>query len=420
LTTIKNGELKMKGKNNIKTETNFSCVESAIKDIKAGRFVIVVDDPSRENEGDLLCAASKTTPEKINFMTKYARGLICVPMKDERLRELEIDNMVEKPTEKKGCSFTISVDYSIGTTTGISAYDRALTVQRLIDEKVNPKDFARPGHIFPLRYKEGGVLVRIGHTEAAVDLARLAGLYPAGVICEIMNDDGTMSRMPDLIKFSKKHKLKIITIADLINYRRQKEKLVSEVVAVDLPTKYGTFKLTLFEDLIKKETHLALIKGNVKDKENVLTRVHSSCETGDIFHSLRCDCGQQLEAALTAIEKAGCGVVLYMHQEGRGIGLANKLKAYHLQEKGLDTVEANIALGFEPDLRDYGIGAQILSELGLKSINLMTNNPRKVVGLSGYGLKIAKRVSLEINPTSSNKKYLKTKKEKMGHILKTV
>lgn len=406
-----------KTKNNSKT---FTSVESAVKDIQAGKMVIVVDDPGRENEGDLICAAEKTTPEMINFMTKYARGLICVPMKDERLQELEIENMVEKSTEKKGCSFTVSVDYSIGTSTGISAYDRAITVQKLIDEKAKPEDFARPGHIFPLRYKEGGVLVRTGHTEAAVDLMELAGLYPAGVICEIMNDDGTMSRMPDLIKFAKKHKLKIITIEELINYRRQTEKLIKEIVSVDLPTKYGDFKLRLFEDTITKDTHLAVIKGVVKGKNNVLVRVHSSCETGDIFHSLRCDCGDQLETALRAIEAQGQGVVLYMHQEGRGIGLTNKLKAYHLQEKGMDTVEANVALGFPPDLRDYGIGAQILSELGIKSIKLMTNNPRKIVGLEGHGLKITDRVPVEINPSKSNKKYLKTKKEKMGHILKTV
>lgn len=398
----------------------FTSVESALKDIKAGKMVIVVDDPGRENEGDLICAAEKTDPQAINFMTKYARGLICVPMKDERLQELEIENMVEKPTEKKGCSFTVSVDYRIGTTTGISAYDRALTVKKLIDKKAKPEDFARPGHIFPLRYKEGGVLVRTGHTEAAVDLMELAGLYPAGVICEIMNDDGTMSRMPDLMKFAKKHNLKIITIEELINYRRQTEKLISEVVSVELPTKYGNFKLRLFEDTVTKDTHLAIIKGAVKGKSNVLVRVHSSCETGDIFHSLRCDCGEQLETALRAIEAAGQGVVLYMHQEGRGIGLANKLKAYHLQEKGMDTVEANVALGFAPDLRDYGIGAQILSELGMKSIKLMTNNPRKIVGLEGYGLKITGRVPVEMNPSKSNKRYLKTKKEKMGHILKTV
>ncbi|AKL97963.1 bifunctional 3,4-dihydroxy-2-butanone-4-phosphate synthase/GTP cyclohydrolase II [Endomicrobium proavitum] len=406
----------------MKTEKDkvFTSVESAVKDIQSGKMVIVVDDPGRENEGDLVCAAQKTTPEIINFMTKYARGLICVPMKHERLEELKIENMVDNPTEKKGCSFTVSVDYRLGTTTGISACDRSLTVRKLIDKNAKPQDFARPGHIFPLRYKDGGVLVRTGHTEAAVDLMELAGLKPAGTICEIMNDDGTMSRMPDLINFAKKHKLKIVTIAELINYRRQNEKLVKEIVSVNFPTKHGEFKLTLFEDTVTKDSHLAIIKGNVKGKQNVLVRVHSSCETGDIFHSLRCDCGDQLETALKAIENAGVGVVLYMHQEGRGIGLANKLKAYQLQEQGLDTVEANVALGFAPDLRDYGIGAQILSELGMKSINLMTNNPRKIVGLEGYGLKIAKRVPVEICPTKSNKKYLKTKKEKMGHILKTV
>ncbi|MDR0800726.1 MAG: bifunctional 3,4-dihydroxy-2-butanone-4-phosphate synthase/GTP cyclohydrolase II [Endomicrobium sp.] len=398
----------------------FTSVEDAIKDIKAGKMVIVVDDPGRENEGDLICAAEKTSPEVINFMAKYARGLVCVPMEHERLEELEIKNMVEKPTEKKGCSFTVSVDYKIGTTTGISAYDRSITVRKLIDKTTKSEDFTRPGHTFPLRYRKGGVLVRTGHTEAAVDLVRLAGFYPAGVICEIMNDDGTMSRMPDLIKFAKKHDLKIMTIEELVNYRRQTEKLVSEIVSVDLPTRYGDFKLVLFEDTITKDFHLAIVKGNVKDKQDVLVRLHSSCETGDIFHSLRCDCGDQLKTALENIGKAGQGVVLYMHQEGRGIGLVNKLKAYSLQEKGMDTVEANEALGFKPDLRDYGIAAQMLSELGIKSINLMTNNPRKIEELEGYGLKVTKRVPVEINPTEFNREYLKTKKEKMGHILETV
>jgi 3,4-dihydroxy 2-butanone 4-phosphate synthase/GTP cyclohydrolase II len=398
----------------------FATIESAVKDIKAGKPVIIVDDPGRENEGDIVVAAQKITPQLINFMTKYARGLICVPMKHERLEELDINNMIENPTEKKGCSFTVSVDYRIGTTTGISAYDRAITVKKLIDKTSKAKDFARPGHIFPLSYKKGGVLVRSGHTEAAIDLAELAGLYPAGVICEIMNEDGTMSRIPDLVKFAKKYKLKIATIADLINYRRRTENFVKQVVSVDFPTRYGDFKMILFEDIMTKESHLAIVKGNVKNKKNVLVRVHSSCETGDIFHSLRCDCGDQLETTLKAIEQKGQGVLLYMHQEGRGIGLVNKLKAYHLQEKGLDTVEANIALGFPSDLRDYGIGTQILSELGIKSVNLMTNNPKKIDGLERYGLKITKRIPVEINPTKANKRYLKTKKEKMGHILKIV
>jgi 3,4-dihydroxy 2-butanone 4-phosphate synthase/GTP cyclohydrolase II len=398
----------------------FGRIEPAIKEIKAGKAVIIVDDPGRENEGDIFVAAQRITPQLINFMTKYARGIICVPMESKRLEELEIEDMIEKPVEKKGCSFTVSVDYKIGTSTGISAYDRAKTVKRLIDKAAKAKDFARPGHMFPLSYKEGGVLVRAGHTEAAVDLARLAGLYPAGVICEIMNEDGTMARMGDLVKFAKTHKLKIVTIADLINYRRRTEKFVKRIVSVELPTRYGDFKMILFENVLTKEAHLAVVKGDVKNKRNVLVRVHSSCETGDIFHSLRCDCGDQLETALKAIEKEGQGVLIYMHQEGRGIGLVNKLKAYHLQEKGLDTVEANIALGFVPDLRDYGIGAQILSDLAIKSINLMTNNPKKIVGLEGYGLKIEKRISVEISPTKANKRYLETKKEKMGHILKRV
>ena len=409
-----------KMRNTRKQNKNFTSVEKAIKDIKSGKMVIVVDDPGRENEGDLVCAAEKTSPEIINFMTKYARGLVCAPMRHKRLEELKIENMVEKPTEKKGCSFTVSVDYKIGTTTGVSAYDRAMTVKKLVDKTASAQDFTRPGHIFPLRSNDGGVLVRTGHTEAAVDLAEMAKLYPAAVICEIMNDDGKMSRTPDLIKFAKRHKLQIITMEALVNYRRHTENFVKEVISVAFPTKFGEFKLVLFEDIVAKDSHLAIVKGDVKDKKDVLVRVHSSCETGDIFHSLRCDCGDQLETALKAIEKAGQGVVLYMHQEGRGIGLVNKLKAYHLQEQGMDTVEANMALGFSPDLRDYGIGAQILLELGIKSIDLMTNNPKKIVGLEGYGLKISKRVPVEINPTKSNKKYLKTKKDKMGHFLKTV
>ena len=398
---------------------HFSSIEAVLKDIKAGKIVIVVDDPSRENEGDLFCAAAKITPAKINFMAKYGRGLICAPMEQKALARLNIDHMVPaaSATEKKGCAFTVSVDYKHGTTTGISAADRALTVKKLTDKSAKPSDFARPGHIFPLASKEGGVLVRAGHTEAAVDLARLAGLTPAGVICEIIKDNGQMARVPDLVKFAARHKLKIITIAALIEYRRRTENLVKETADVDFPTKYGHFRLKLFEDILNKETALAIIKGDIKGKKDVLARVHSSCETGDIFHSLRCDCGLQLEHALNKIENAGRGVVLYMHQEGRGIGLANKIKAYHLQERGLDTVEANIALGFAPDLRDYGIGAQILAALGLKSICLMTNNPRKIAALEGWGLKITKRVPLEIKPGLYDRRYQKTKQNKMGHLL---
>lgn len=396
---------------------NISSVEEVLRDVRAGKMVVVVDDPKRENEGDLFFAAQKATPALVNFMTKYARGLICAPMQTKQLNRLKIKQMVDNPTEKKGCAFTVSVDYRHGTTTGISARDRALTIKKLIDPKSKPEDFARPGHIFPLAYKEGGVLVRAGHTEAAVDLSVMAGLAPGGVICEIMNEDGTMARMPDLVKFAKKHSLKIVTIADIIAYRRKTESLVKEITEVDFPTEHGYFKLKLFEDNISGDTALAVIKGDVKNKKDVLVRVHSSCETGDVFHSLRCDCGVQLERALEAIEKEGRGVVLYMHQEGRGIGLANKLKAYALQERGLDTVQANTALGFAPDLRDYGIGAQILCDLGIKSIRLMTNNPKKIVGLEGYGLKISGRVPLEIKPVAANKKYLETKQKKMGHYL---
>lgn len=406
----------------MKGTKNFASVEAAVKDIRAGKMVIVVDDPSRENEGDLVCAAQKVTPQIINFMAKNARGLICAPVNGKTLDRLEINVMERKNvvSNKYSCSFTESVDYKKGTTTGISAYDRAKTIKALSDKKTDASDFVHPGHIFPLRYKEGGVLVRAGHTEASVDLALLAGLDGSAVICEIMKDDGTMARMKDLLAFAKKHKLKIITVQDLIKYRRETEKLIKEVVTVNFPTKFGVFKLSLFEDTITKETHLAIIKGDVKGKKNVLVRVHSSCETGDIFHSLKCDCGEQLETALQMIEKEGTGVVLYMHQEGRGIGLANKLKAYKLQEQGLDTVEANVALGFAPDLRDYGIGAQILCELGISSIKLMTNNPKKIIGLDGYGLKITKRVPIEMKPNAVNKRYLKTKKEKMGHKLKLI
>ncbi|MFC1546353.1 bifunctional 3,4-dihydroxy-2-butanone-4-phosphate synthase/GTP cyclohydrolase II [bacterium] len=391
-------------------------IKDAVNDINKGKIVIVVDDENRENEGDLICAASKADPEMINFMAKYGRGLICVPMLGDRLDMLKIDPMVTDGVELREAAFTVSVDAKKGTTTGISAHDRAVTISTLIDPDTKPADILKPGHLFPLRYKDGGVLVRAGHTEAAVDLAKLAGLYPAGVICEIMQDNGTMARVPELKKFAKKHKLKIISIADLIKYRHRTEKLVKKVAAANLPTKFGSFKMYAYESLISRIQHIVLVKGRVKGKKNVLVRVHSSCLTGDILGSLRCDCGDQLQQSMKMVSEKG-GVILYLHQEGRGIGLINKLKAYELQDKGLDTVEANIALGFEPDLRDYGIGAQILTELGLTSINLLTNNPRKLIGLQGYGLKIGQRVPIVIKPNNNNKKYLKAKKQKMGHII---
>jgi 3,4-dihydroxy 2-butanone 4-phosphate synthase/GTP cyclohydrolase II len=391
--------------------------EQAIEEIKEGRMLIVVDDEHRENEGDLVIAAEKVTPEHIAFMASYGRGLICVPITEERAKELDLPLMTTENTEAHRTAFTISVDAKKGTTTGISAQDRATTIKALIDPATKPSDLARPGHIFPIIAKKGGVLVRAGHTEAAVDLATLAGLYPAGVICEILNDDGTCARLPQLIEFAKKWGLHIVTINSLIEYRRKKEKLVFRAAETTLPTRFGTFRAIAYQSLVDDKPYLALVMGEINPDEPTLVRVHSSCTTGDVFHSLRCDCGDQLERALQMISEEGKGVILYIQQEGRGIGLVNKIKAYQLQDRGLDTVEANQALGFPPDLRDYGIGAQILLDLGLKKIRLMTNNPKKIVGISAYGLEIVERVPLTTPMREENRDYILTKAEKMGHLL---
>lgn len=400
-----------------KNSSPFAPIEEALEEIKAGRMVVVCDDEGRENEGDLTMAAQFVTPDAINFMAKYGRGLVCLALTAERCDELGLHPMTRNNQSRFETAFTVSIEAREGVSTGISAADRAHTIQVAIDPSSRPEDLVQPGHVFPLRARPGGVLERTGQTEAAVDLARLAGLNPAGVICEVMNEDGTMARVPDLTEYCQFHDIKLVTVADIIEYRRRKERLVRRGGEAHLPTQWGDFLAIGYESLLDHEQHLALVKGDVRGAENVLVRVHSECLTGDVFHSLRCDCGEQLAAAMQMIEDEGKGVVLYMAQEGRGIGLLNKLRAYKLQEEGLDTVEANIQLGFPPDLRDYGIGAQVLVDLGLTSIRLLTNNPRKLVGLDGYGLTVTERVPIEMKPRRQNVRYLEAKRQKMGHIL---
>jgi 3,4-dihydroxy 2-butanone 4-phosphate synthase/GTP cyclohydrolase II len=399
------------------TASPFAAIEEAIDDIRSGRFVVVVDDADRENEGDLTIAAQFVTPEAINFMATHGRGLICLCLTPERCDELELRPMTEHNETPLGTAFTVSIEAREGVSTGISAHDRARTIQVAIDPGSTPSDLIQPGHVFPLRARPGGVLQRAGQTEAAVDLARLAGLNPAGVVCEIMNDDGSMARVPDLVGFCGRHGLKLVTVADLIEYRRRTEKLVERVVSVRLPTEHGEFHAVAYRELLSGKQHLALVKGDVDGAENVLVRVHSECLTGDVFHSLRCDCGEQLEQALARIEAEGRGVVLYMSQEGRGIGLLNKLRAYELQENGLDTVEANLELGFPPDAREWGIGNQILADLGLTTIRILTNNPSKLTGLDGYGLAVVEQVPIEVEPQPENASYLAAKREKLGHTI---
>jgi 3,4-dihydroxy 2-butanone 4-phosphate synthase/GTP cyclohydrolase II len=399
------------------TEKPFSTIEEAIEDVRDGKMVVVCDAEDRENEGDLTLAAQFATPEAINFMAKEGRGLICLALEPQRCDELGLDLMAAKNESPFQTAFTVSIEAREGVTTGISAHDRARTIQVAIDPRATPHDLVQPGHIFPLKAKAGGVLERAGQTEAAVDLARLAGLPPAGVICEIMNDDGTMARVPDLAKFCERHGLKMVTVADLIAYRRRQDKLVQREVEVQLPTAYGDFRAVAYRSLVDGKHHIALVKGDVDGEDDVLVRVHSECLTGDVFHSLRCDCGEQLESALSMIDHEGSGVLLYLSQEGRGIGLLNKLRAYKLQEEGLDTVDANLKLGLPADLRDYGIGAQILVDLGLSSIRILTNNPKKIVGLEGYGLQVTDQIPIQHAPNEHNLEYLRAKKERLGHLL---
>jgi 3,4-dihydroxy 2-butanone 4-phosphate synthase / GTP cyclohydrolase II len=403
-----------------RSSSPFSPIEDAVESIRAGKMVIVVDDANRENEGDLTIAAEKVTPEAINFMARYGRGLICLSMTPERLDELDIPLMVSQNSSRFETAFCVSIEAKGETSTGISASDRAATVRVALDPATRPSDLARPGHMFPLRSRTGGVMVRAGQTEAAVDLARIAGLYPAGVICEIMNEDGTMARVPELTKFARRHGLLMVTIADLIKYRTRTESLVRRVASAKLPTDFGDFRISAFESLVDNQTHVAMIYGDIGDGKNILVRVHSQCLTGDVLHSVRCDCGAQLDAAMERIAAEGRGVLLYLHQEGRGIGLANKIRAYELQDEGFDTVEANERLGFKADQRDYGVGVQILRDLGVRSMRLLSNNPRKLVGIEGYGLSVSEWLPLEIPASESTRRYLKTKKEKLGHKLSSV
>ena len=401
----------------VEQESAFATIEEAIEDIRQGKFVVVVDAADRENEGDLTIAAQFATPEAVNFMTKQARGLICLCLTEDRCDELALRQMTDRNETPYGTAFTVSVEAREGVTTGISAPDRSRTIQVAIDPDAKPEDLVQPGHVFPLRAREGGVLARAGQTEAAVDLARLAGLIPAGVVCEIMNEDGTMARVPDLIPYCERHGLKLVTVADLIEYRRRHERLVERMTTVSMPTAYGDFTAVAFRERLTGKHHVALVKGDIDGAENVLVRVHSECLTGDVFHSLRCDCGEQLEQALSRIASEERGVLLYMAQEGRGIGLLNKLRAYELQENGMDTVEANLELGFQPDMRDYGIGNQILAELGLTTIRILTNNPKKITGIEGFGLDVVEQVPIETAPTPQNARYLATKRDKLGHKL---